>query len=303
METIDKKFRWLFDLCGFYNGEKNDPFEKESKEKKDLSPQRREELMSCSFYWVYEYHWIQFIIERGEQMSLIRDAERCCPRTMAADDSVPPGIKAILISRIVHWTGQYPTDESFLKNTMEPYYRFRRHPLQVRKGARILNQMRLERVVWYSSHTPDDEPSPEQQKRFELVEAVDGCPFEWERRYHPEDDESHLVSSWNMVRMLEHADSHGFHLQLVQDWKTCCVLDSYWRHPEYQEIRQVLTDYLGGLPEDKEALLQYVKRSQNGYLYVLHDDPFMKRSPLAPDRHFLVTQQSVTPLDEHLSDK
>ena len=139
MEEIDSKYRWLLDLCGFYKGEEKYPFEEELKrhevdnshlpppecmktEYRGLSAKRRQDLADSSFYWGYESAWVGMMVHGGVDVWVLEEAMHYCPRSCEVDDGVPLGIKAILMNRIEHWTGYWPSDESFMQNTMEPYY-------------------------------------------------------------------------------------------------------------------------------------------------------------------------------------
>ena len=252
MEKIDKKHRWLLDLCGFYKGEEQNPFENKGDSLRRM-------------FWEYDRSWVKRVISRGEDVSSIDCYRHFCLESLSTSEDIPVGIKAILISRIVHWTDSFPTDESFRNGMLADYLHLRKNPKEIRKGKRILNAWRLERMLWESGYRETQESetlTEEQQTHFSLVDAVDG-PMGTAN-----DCNSKLFSEWKAVRMIEYAHSHGLTLTMVQNAETLYLLDLYSAHPEYKEIRELLFRHLGIEPESSEAKrCQYVGRYHGKYVY------------------------------------
>ena len=152
------------------------------------------------------------------------------------------------MNRIEHWTGYWPSDDSFMQNTMEPYYRLRQNPKKIRKGKRILNAWRMELLFGHPGYSV----SEGERTYLKLAEYVDRQFF----------------SEWKAVRMIEYAGSHNLTLVMVPDPKVAGLEDRHYEHPEYKEIRELLFRHLGIDPESSEARrCQYVGRYDGKYVY------------------------------------
>lgn len=306
MARSNDRNHWLLDLCGFYKGEETDPYAAElaryevdkshlpppecmKTEYRGLSVQEENDLRDSSFFWGYEQCWVDFMSHGRVDPAMIEEARYYCPRSLAVDDGVPVWYKAILMNRIQHWTDRWPDDEHFMRVTMGNYYRLRHNPNKVRKGRRILNQMRLEYISWHSYHDWLEKmnwkvngimdrqrlemyrkPSEDMRRRFDIVEAASG-----EARRLKGGRECirpvHCAGGVSRIeRMLERAEANGLTVVILEDYCTPSPVSdtALYVHPEYKEARELLFRKQGWREGSKEALTTaYVGRYEGRYVY------------------------------------
>ena len=235
---IPKEYMWLLDYCGFYKGEDENPFQKTLKDSRfpgtPLSNDEAQKADVSSMFWYYEECWVKFTINWECGFSYCNQYLRDGLEDFLKDNGTPISLKALLHNRFFHWSGGYDTVEDFKKWYMETYekYRDRSHQEKLTKGRQILNEYRLE-FLMYKADYQNMVCTPEMDYRFSLVDCVDAI--------HTYESE---VSEKQMCRALERASEHGLTIEVVPTISCEDRCDGWSYIADYKEIRAKALGYL-----------------------------------------------------------
>ena len=253
---IPKEYIWLLDFCGFYKGEDENPFQKRLKEARfpgtSLSEEDTQAANVSSMFWFYEECWVKFTINWECGYSYCNPYLRDGLEDFLKDNGTPMTLKALMHNRYFHWSGGYETVEDFKKWYINNYekYRDRSHQEKLSTGKRILNEYRLE-FLMYKADYKEMECTPEMDYRFSLVDSVDAIhSFESE------------ISEKQMCSALERATKHGLTIEVVPTISCEDRCDGWSYIADYKEIRAKAIKYL----QDNEELDDQGRRYDRIYL-------------------------------------
>ena len=225
---IPKEYMWLLDYCGFYKGEDENPFQRALKESRFpgtlLSDEEMQKANVSSMIWFYEECWVKFTINWECGFSYCNKYLRDGLEDFLKDNGTPMSLKALLHNRFFHWSGGYETVEDFKNWYIGNYekYRDRSHQEKLSPGKRILNEYRLE-FLMYKADYEHMECTPDMDYRFCLVDSVDAI--------HSYESE---IAEEEMCKALEYAAEHNCRIEVVPD--ECCKnrVDGWTYHLEYR---------------------------------------------------------------------
>ena len=135
-KELNKKENLLLS-CRFYNGEEENPFEKElyahevdkshlpppecMKEEFTIPPDEVNRLRSAMTSWFYESHWVNELLNGYNDKERVEEYIAYGNEDFEANDGTPIELKALLWNRYYHWGGEMSDQDSFRKWYKEQY--------------------------------------------------------------------------------------------------------------------------------------------------------------------------------------
>ena len=233
----DIKYKWLLDFCSYYGAE-------------NVTEVDDDFNMFCN----YEQVWVNKLSRWDYSLSELNEYIHYGLEEFNKDDGVPMTLKVILFNRYMHWS--YGGDVEGFKRWYLTNYKNRLKEKKLSKGKKILNQYRLS-FLEYRCDWKNIQRTPEMEYMHEIANAVDA-----------EHGFDKPISESVMCRVLAHADTHVYTIELVPD-SECVIskrIDGWNYHPEYKEIRERALDFLKKEMHPYDNA-EYIGRWNGKYVY------------------------------------